>query len=275
MSKRPNILLLCTDQQRWDTLGATGNPYVNTPDIDRLYAEGAAVPHAYCQSPVCTPSRASFMTGRYPRTTGAYQNGQDLPPRERLISRILSEAGYACGLAGKLHVSACNPSIAPVHEPRHNDGFDSFHWSHHPSSSVRDQIDGTATDSAPNWPLNAHNMWLAERGKAYATEAFPDCAHIRIGPEAEDHQTTFCAEMARNFIQAHDISDTPWMYMVNFFDPHHPFDPPKAYLDRYLDQLDDLPLPSYRAGELEGKPPFRKKIMKAPIAAWRPFPIPR
>jgi arylsulfatase len=58
---RPNILWICTDQQRYDTIGALGNPHVNTPNIDRLVAEGFAFTHAYCQSPICTPSRASFF----------------------------------------------------------------------------------------------------------------------------------------------------------------------------------------------------------------------
>ena len=56
-SSRPNILWICTDQQRYDTIGALGNPHVSTPSIDRLVTEGTAFTHAYCQSPICTPSR--------------------------------------------------------------------------------------------------------------------------------------------------------------------------------------------------------------------------
>ena len=62
----PNILWICTDQQRYDTIGALGNPHVATPNIDSLVAEGVVFTHAYCQSPICTPSRASFLTGMYP-----------------------------------------------------------------------------------------------------------------------------------------------------------------------------------------------------------------
>lgn len=65
---RPNILWICTDQQRYDTLGCTGNPYVETPNLDGLAREGVCFHHAYCQSPVCAPSRVSFLSGRYPRT---------------------------------------------------------------------------------------------------------------------------------------------------------------------------------------------------------------
>lgn len=256
---RPNILMICTDQQRWDTLGATGNPLVRTPDIDALYQGGAAVASAYCQAPVCTPSRASFLTGRYPRTAGAYQNGQDIPATERLISRILADAGYACGLSGKLHISACHPSVAPVQERRIDDGYHEFYWSHQPAPSSADKAAGRAHDRAPNWPLNDYNIWAAAKGGRYDALPFEDCTEIRIGPEPQFHQTTFCAEMAENFIRAHEGSETPWMFSVNFFDPHHPFDPPKEYLDRYLDRLDEIPLPDYRPGELEGKPPYQAK----------------
>src|SRR5437764_6010986 len=85
--RRPNILWICTDQQRYDTLGCTGNPFVRTPHIDRLAAEGLLFEQAYCQSPLCTPSRASFLTGRYPRTTRCRQNGQSIPEDEVLVTR--------------------------------------------------------------------------------------------------------------------------------------------------------------------------------------------
>ena len=120
---RPNILWICTDQQRWDTLGCYGNPYVHTPHIDRLASEGVLFERCFSQSPVCTPSRASFLTGRYPRTTRCRQNGQDISDDEVLVTRLLADAGYVCGLAGKLHLSACNPSVTPEMESRIDDGY--------------------------------------------------------------------------------------------------------------------------------------------------------
>ena len=82
-AKKPNVLWICTDQQRWDTLGCYGNEFVSTPNLDRLAAQGVKFERAYCQSPVCTPSRASFLTGRYPRTTRCRQNGQYIPADEK------------------------------------------------------------------------------------------------------------------------------------------------------------------------------------------------
>ena len=88
-ASQPNILWICTDQQRFDTLGCTGNPFVDTPNLDRLARDGMLFRNAFCQNPVCTPSRASFLTGRYPRTTRCRQNGQCIPADEILVQDVI------------------------------------------------------------------------------------------------------------------------------------------------------------------------------------------
>ena len=77
--KRPNILVLYTDQQRWDALGVNGNPDIHTPNLDGLAASGVTFDHHFVQNPVCMPSRVSFLTGRYPATLGITQNGMPVP----------------------------------------------------------------------------------------------------------------------------------------------------------------------------------------------------
>ena len=86
---RPNILWICTDQQRYDTIGALGNAHVSTPHIDRLVSEGFACTHAYCQCPICTPSRASFLTGMY--ASAVHVNGKKRPNR-----RLSAMTAYPC-----------------------------------------------------------------------------------------------------------------------------------------------------------------------------------
>lgn len=240
---RPNILWICTDQQRYDTLGCTGNSHVHTPNIDRLAESGILMEQAYCQSPVCTPSRASFLTGRYPRTTRARQNGQNLPDDERLVTRLLVDAGYCCGLSGKLHLSACHPVAAPFMERRIDDGYAAFHWSHDPS---------------PKWPTNEYHLWLRERGVAYATSPFRGSRYVKAGMPAEHHQTTWCAEKAITFMEEQARFPNPWLFSVNIYDPHFAFDPPQAYLERYLDRLDALPPRNFVPGELDNKPDFQR-----------------
>lgn len=244
MPPPPNILWLCTDQQRFDTIGALGNSLVNTPNIDRLAAEGVSFSNAFCQSPVCSPSRASFLTGRYPRTTRCRQNGQQIPADEILVPKIFRDAaGYTCGLAGKLHLASCSGDKV---ERRIDDGYadEHFHWSHHPQ---------------PNWgEKNAYQQWLHDKGltwdKIYDNPP-ADSPFIRHGVPAEHHQTTWCAEKTIDFIHE-NRSGKRWFFSFNCFDPHHPFDPPPEHLSKY--DPSGMPLPKYREGELENKPVFQQ-----------------
>jgi choline-sulfatase len=241
---RPNILWICTDQQRFDTLGCYGNEYVQTPNIDKLAASGTLFENAFCNSTVCAPSRASFLTGRYPSTTRCRKNGQNIPEDEVLVTKLLHDAGYTCGLAGKLHLSACFPKVCHGTERRIDDGFDVFHWSHHPQE---------------DWPTNAYSHWLRAKGKKYESRPVEGTRHVVLGPDAEDHQATWCSEMAIQFIEAHEHRQQPWLFSVNIFAPHHPFDPPAAQFNRYLDKLDDIPLPSYFDGEPDSKTSFQRR----------------
>ena len=240
---RPNVLWICTDQQRNDTLGCSGNPFVRSPNIDSLSRTGIHFERAYCQSPVCAPSRGSFLTGRYPRTTRLRQNGQSIPADERLVTRILADAGYVCGLVGKLHLSACHPRVLKSTERRIDDGYSVFHWSHHPM---------------PDWPANEYIHWLRERGLEYSVRPFPECDFVKIGPEAPYSHSAWCADKAIDFIEAQSGQGTPWLLSVNLFDPHHPFDPPLEFLERYRDVFDEIPLPNYREGELDDKPVWQR-----------------
>ena len=208
-SRCPNILWLCTDQQRYDTIGALGNPHVSTPNIDRLVREGVAFTHAYCQSPICTPSRASFLTGMYPSTVHVNQNGNPyFPDGPPLVTRLLAEAGYDCGLIGKLHLASAYGRI----EPRTHDGYRYWQYSHAP----RD-----------DWE-NGHDYADWVRSKGYI---LGDLTKSLDGVPAELHQTTWCGEKTIEFIRQE--RDAPWLASVNIYDPHPPFNPPKTYRDMF------------------------------------------
>jgi arylsulfatase len=94
MMERPNVLWICSDQQRFDTLGCYGNDFVHVPNIDRLAERGTFFDCAFSQSPVCTPSRAPFLTGRYPRTCRARQDGADIPEDEVLVTKLPADVGW-------------------------------------------------------------------------------------------------------------------------------------------------------------------------------------
>ena len=156
---KPNVLWICSDQQRFDTLGCYGNPFVQTPNLDKLAAAGVLFENVYSQSPVCTPSRASFLTGRYPRTTRCRQNGQAIPPDEVLVTKLLRDAGYVCGLAGKLHLAPCNPSVCKDTEQRIDDGYAQFFWSHDPGDV---------------WFAHDYTQWLRNKGLRRESKPFAE-----------------------------------------------------------------------------------------------------
>ena len=236
--RRPNILWYCADQMRFDAIGALGNPHVHTPNLDRLVGEGVAFTSAYCQAPICTPSRASFLTGKYPSTIHVNTNGNGYFPRhETLVTRRLADAGYDCGLVGKLHLAGA----ANGREPRVDDGYRYFQYSHAP----RD-----------NWP-RGHDYadWLREQGVepsavlTVKSNLFGDL--MEPSPERDNvpphlHQTTWCTEKALEFIG--EPRDGPWLLSVNPYDPHPPYNPPWEYYRRF--DPDALPGPHFRESDL-------------------------
>lgn len=222
---RPNILWYCTDQQRFDTIKALGNPYVDTPNIDKLVESGVAFTHAYCQSPICTPSRSSFLTGLYPARLHNTRNGNDtFPDAPPLITKLIADAGYRCGNIGKFHLTSSGHRT----EPRLDDGMTYWQFSHAP----RD-----------DWEEGHHYAdWVREQGG--------NLDSMRDSPERvppEYHQTTWATECALEFIDAK--SPEPWLLCVNIYDPHPPFIPPKFYADMFV--AEDMPGPYYREEDLE------------------------
>lgn len=104
MSKKPNLLIIHTDQQNQWTLSAYGGKTVNTPNIDSIGQEGAIFSHFFTNSAVCTPSRGCFITGRYPHCNGAYTNDIELNRDQTTLAHVLSQNGYDTGYIGKWHL---------------------------------------------------------------------------------------------------------------------------------------------------------------------------
>lgn len=105
----PNVIVFFTDQQRWDTVGAHGNPMDLTPNFDRLAAEGLFVKNSFTCQPVCGPARSILQTGRYATATGCYRNDIPLPKAERTLAHYFSEGGYETGYIGKWHLGTRDP----------------------------------------------------------------------------------------------------------------------------------------------------------------------
>lgn len=239
---RPNILWVCTDQQRFDTLQGLSNDRIRTPNLAKFMADAVTFTNVFVQTPICSPSRGSFLTGRYPHSTGLRANGQYIRASELLVPRILADNNYTCGLAGKLHLAPCAGGRLETEERIH-DGYSLFEWSH---------------DLSETWPgHNAWRNWLGQQG--VTLPPFPK-AHVWGMPiDPKYTQTAWCAKVATDFMRAN--RGKPWMMSVNIFQPHHPFFPTEEYLHRY--DAKQMPDPAYKEGELDNKTPFQQLDHKA------------
>ena len=104
--RRPNVVLILVDDLRWDELGCTGHPFAETPAADRLAREGANFRNAFATTPLCSPSRAAFLTGTYSHTSGIVDNVARDAQSHRLVTwpRLLHDAGYRTAFLGKWHM---------------------------------------------------------------------------------------------------------------------------------------------------------------------------
>lgn len=252
-NRRPNIVLLMSDQHRFDAVGCYGNPQLHTPEMDAMAANGVVFETCYVQNPICSPSRASFATGQYVRNHGLWANGVALDARAKTLSTSLAESGYDCGMAGKQHLAPC----ADGDEVRRDDGYRTYRWSHDPIHQSR---------------RNSYHVWLREHHpEIYQREITSragqpaEAGNVAKGATGIDtvpveaHYSSWVADEAIDFI--HDTagrdSDQPFYFMANFFDPHHPFGAPKPFRDLY--DADTLTGPYGDRAELDSKPEVQRE----------------
>ena len=126
---RPNIVLLMGDDHGWEETGYNGHPHVKTPVLDEIAATGLRFDRFYAAHPSCSPTRASFLTGRHPNRMGTFAPGWSFRPEEITLAHVMSKAGYRCGHFGKWHVGAVkkqspvSPGAMGFHEWLSHDNF--------------------------------------------------------------------------------------------------------------------------------------------------------
>ena len=247
---RPNILLITTDQQRCDTIGAYGSEHVRTPNIDRLCQESVVFDRAYVQNTVCIPSRACIQTGRYTHQHGVrymeseIDNTPGLPAHELTIMERLQAAGYATGATGKIHMMP-------------ERGFD---FQEIVGGKGSRWTQATGQDIGPA-PLGAqYAAWLNDRrpggyDEIYEQRRRPEYKRNRASVEnvlpLEDYVETYILEKSMEFMEQE--RDEPFFLWCGFCGPHGPHDPPSSHAHLY--PFDEIKLPASFAHDLSDRPP--------------------
>jgi len=245
---RPNILFICTDQQRGDSLNCTGASWAVTPNLDKLAGEGVLFNNCYVQNPVCSPSRASLFTGKYVASHGLYANGVPLPEHQQMFTRTLADAGYDCGMIGKQHLSPCDNWQT---EPRRDDGYRYFKWAHGPNHrALENDYHAWLRDTQPDIHAQIFPDKGANESTAYGNKAKMGTPIDNVPKEA--HYSHWVADCALEFIDHLREDGEPFCLVANFFDPHHPFGAPQEFRD--LIDSDAIPSPNTRDDELSNKP---------------------
>ena len=224
---RPNILHIITDQQRFDTIAALGNPIIRTPHLDRLVREGTSFDRAYSPSPECVPARSCMITGWYPGRARCTSNAQSMPPASTptLMSR-LGDAGYVTHGVGKCHFTP---------DPFEMRGFQSRDVQEEiVSDRQKDDYARWLVENGWDWVLEPHGI----RGEMYYVP------QPSVMPE-KAHSTRWIGDRCVDFLERQSPSDQPWYLYAGFIHPHPPFSPPVPWHKLY--RAPDLPLPDIPA----------------------------
>ena len=267
-----NILFIMCDQLRFDYLGCSGHPTIRTPNIDALAKGGVRFSNAYCQSPICGPSRMSTYTGRYVSAHGSSSNFTPLRIGEKNIGHHLNPLGMRTILVGKTHIVGdkegmdrlgINPG-SPVGVHHSQAGFEVYERDDgiHPDTMVHPDLTynnylksrGYTEDDNPwHWAANS-----VDTGKEVRSGFFNDRVDLPARITDEDSETPYMTRRAMEFLLK-DNGETPWLLHLSYIKPHWPYVAPVPYNDMYS-ATDVLPAVKSEA-ELIDTNPLLKLLM--------------
>ncbi|MDF7797956.1 sulfatase-like hydrolase/transferase [Pontiellaceae bacterium B1224] len=236
-----NVVVITTDQQRFDAVGAWGNDYMITPNMDRLVHEGVSFKNAYVCGSTCVSSRAAFYTGQFAHNTGCY--GFQEWAHNRSWVEDIRDAGYYTAAMGKVHH---NPPTAMMgyDERLYTENFPDLQKSYDDYANYL-KAEG---QPSPMKILTQGGDWMDK----HCSQAFP--------LEEKYHVDQFVGRMATRWIQDYNREE-PFFLHIGFQGPHDPYDPPQRFLDMYEDR--DVPLPHFDVNGLDVRPGQYKRFMEA------------
>lgn len=206
--RRPNVIVLFTDDQGAHDLGCYGASDLKTPNIDALAASGARYTNWYSNAPVCAPSRSALFTGRYPIRAGVPTNGPALPKQQRSLASLLKPLGYQTALTGKWHLGSDEETNPNGHD------FSYFYGFH--SGCV---------------DFYSHRFYWGEGGRARLANYHDLYRNREEIFEDGEYLTSRIAQEACGFIRRN--AHQPFLLCATFNAPHYPMHAPKEYMDRF------------------------------------------
>lgn len=257
--KRPNILLITSDQQHWNTLGCL-NPEVKTPHLDALAARGTLFTRAYCPNPTCTPTRASLITGQYPSQHGAYSLGTRLSETVHTVGEDFLAAGYDTSLIGKAHFQ---PLKSTPEYPSLEARPILWDWEFWRGFNQRfygfDHVELARNHADEDIVGQHYVLWMEENGCSNWRDYFrppsgnnPNQKHSWKLPE-RFHQNTWIAERTNARLERYRDSGESFFLWASFFDPHPPYLVPEPWASLY--DAKEVTVPGLTPGEHDRNPP--------------------
>lgn len=200
MPKAPNVVVVFTDQQRWDTTGVHGNPLGLTPHFDRLARSGTDVHYSFTCQPVCGPARACLQTGLYATTSGCWRNGIPLPPGLPTLAEHFNNAGYETAYIGKWHLADRDP--------------------------------------VPEAQRGGYQHWLAANTLEFTSDAYRTTVYDNNNQAVPlpGYRVDALTDAAIRFIDG--PHDKPFFLFLSFLEPHHQnarddYPAPEGYAEAY------------------------------------------
>jgi arylsulfatase len=244
--KKPNIVLIMVDQMRYDCAGFAGHPVAKSPVLDRMAQQGVRFENTYCASPLCSPARASWLTGLYPHGHLQLRNygwkmkdapGCRLPDDAVTIGDILNGAGYRCGMVGNWHLGFDET-------PQH--GFNDMWLTQRYHRSVD-------TEQYEIY-LKEHGLletfWLDGKMKFKHTLKKGKLPVAATKVPTEHQRTTWAVDRGIEFIERK--SEAPFFLFLSIKDPHPPLTPPEEFIPMFPPE--EMPVYPSWDDALENKP---------------------
>ena len=268
---RPNILLITSDQQHWNTIGKHFEE-VKTPNLDRLADQGMLARRAYCPNPTCTPTRSSIITGQYASRHGAWVLGTKLPETTPVVGDLLQSEGYDCSLIGKAHFQPllsddrC-PSIEAYPKLRELEFWRDFNGPYYGFNHIE-----LARNHGDECHVGQHYaLWMEEKGFSNWRDHFQsNWGTIKFEDEKKNtpqtgawslpqeyHTNSWITERSIQRMRNAKDEERPFFLWSSYFDPHPPYLVPEPWASMY--NPSELTVPEVSPGEHDHSPqPTRK-----------------